>query len=123
MYKIIFNDNLSEAERICDTVALVKNKTVKIGSPKELARGLFARRISITIQNISTSLIKEISSLDFVSQEQIDGNKLILNVKNPEEDNPRVIFWLIQHGAQIQFVSEEEHTLEDVYLKLIEEGG
>lgn len=120
---LINTHNLSEAERICDTVALVKNKTVKIGGPKELARGLFARTISITIQNIPPSLLQDISSLDFISQEQVTGHRLILNVKNPEEDNPRVISWLIKQGLQVQFVTEEEHSLEDVYLKLIEEGG
>jgi ABC-2 type transport system ATP-binding protein len=120
---LINTHNLSEAERICDTVALVKNKTVKIGSPKELARGLFARTISITMQNIPPSLLKDISSLDFIAQEQVSGNQLILNVKNPEEDNPRVVSWLIKQGLQVQFVTEEEHSLEDVYLKLIEEGG
>jgi ABC-2 type transport system ATP-binding protein len=120
---LINTHNLSEAERICDTVALVKNKTVKIGNPKELARGLFARTISITMQSIPPSLLKDISSLGFISQEQVNGNQLMLNVRNPEEDNPRVISWLIKQGLQIQFVTEEEHSLEDVYLKLIEEGG
>lgn len=120
---LINTHNLSEAERICDTVALVKNRTVKIGSPKELARGLFARTISITMQKIPPSLLNDISSLDFVSQAQVNGNQLILNVRNPEEDNPRVVSWLIKQGLDVQFVTEEEHSLEDVYLKLIEEGG
>jgi len=120
---LINTHNLSEAERICDTVALVKNKTIKIGNPKMLARGLFARTINITMQQIPPSLLKDISSLDFISQEQVNGNQLILNVRNPEEDNPRVISWLINQGLQVQFVTEEEHSLEDVYLKLLEEGG
>jgi ABC-2 type transport system ATP-binding protein len=119
---LINTHNLSEAERICDTVALVKNKVVKVGNPKELAHGLFARTISITLQKIPSSLQKDISSLEYVSHVQINGNQLILNVKNPEEDNPRVISWLMHQGLQVQFVSEEEHSLEDVYLKLIEEG-
>ena len=120
---LINTHNLSEAERICDTVALVKNRTVKVGSPKELARGLFARTISITMQKIPPSLLKDISSLDFVSKAQVNGNQLVLNVRNPEEDNPQVISWLMKQGLQVQFVTEEEHSLEDVYLKLIEEGG
>jgi len=120
---LINTHNLSEAERICDTVALVKNKTVKIGSPKELARGLFSRTISITMQQIPPSLLNNISTLDFISQEQVNGNQLILKVRNPEEDNPRVISWLMKQGLQVQFVTEEEHSLEEVYLRLIEEGG
>lgn len=120
---LINTHNLSEAERICDTVALVKNKTVKIGNPKELARGLFTRRISITMQKIPSSLLEDIASLDFISQEQVNNNQLILNVRNPEEDNPRVISWLVKQGIEVQFVTEEEHSLEEVYLKLIEDGG
>jgi ABC-2 type transport system ATP-binding protein len=119
---VINTHNLSEAERICDTVALVKNRVVKVGNPKELARGLFARTINITLQAIPPSLLKDINALEYVSQARIDGNHLILNVRNPEEDNPRVISWLMHQGVEIQFVSEEEHSLEDVYLKLIEEG-
>lgn len=120
---VINTHNLAEAERICDTVALVKNRIVKVGNPKELARGLFARRISITLQKVPPTLVKDISSLEFVSQARVNGNTLILNVRNPEEDNPQVVSWLNKQGLQIQFVNEEEHSLEDVYLKLIEESG
>jgi ABC-type multidrug transport system ATPase subunit len=52
----------------------------------------------------------------------VKGNQLVLNVRNPEEDNPRVVSWLMKQGLQVQFVTEEEHSLEEVYLKLIEEG-
>jgi ABC-2 type transport system ATP-binding protein len=120
---LINTHNLSEAERICDTVALVKNRTVKIGNPKDLAKGLFTRTISITMQNIPSTLLKDIESLGLVSQAQVKGKQLILNVRNPEEDNPQVLSWLLKQGLQVQFVSEEEHSLEDVYLKLIEEAG
>jgi ABC-2 type transport system ATP-binding protein len=118
---LINTHNLAEAERICDTVALVKNRVVKVGNPKELARGLFARTICITLQTIPSSLLKDISSLEFVSQARVSGNQLFLNVRNPEEDNPLVLSWLVKQGLQVQFVSEEEHSLEDVYLKLIGE--
>lgn len=120
---LINTHNLSEAERICDTVALVKNMVVKVGNPKELARGLFARTITITLQKIPASLKKEISSLGVVSDAEVQGNQLTVHVKNPEQDNPAVIAWLMNKGLAVQFVSEEEHSLEDVYLKLIEEAG
>ena len=120
---LINTHNLSEAERICDKVALVKNKIVRVGSPKELARGLFARTINITLHHIPPSLPKALSSLSYISQIQIHEKQLTFNVRDPEEDNPKVISWLMQQGLQVQFVSEEEHSLEDVYLKLIEEAG
>ena len=118
---LINTHNLAEAERICDCVALVKNRLVKVGNPKQLARGLFARTINITLQKIPPTLLKQIASLKFVSEARVSGKQLILNVSNPEEDNPLVIDWLLKQGLQVQFVSEAEHSLEDVYLKLIGE--
>jgi len=115
--------NLSEAERICDTVALVKNRVVKVGNPKELARGLFARTVSFTLEKIPPTLLQDIASLEVVSQARLNGRQLLVNVRRPEEDNPVIISWLINQGVSVQFVTEEEHSLEDVYLKLIEEGG
>ena len=120
---LINTHNLSEAERICDTVALVKNRMVKIGNPKQLAKGLFTRTINITLQSIPPKVLKEIESFALVSNVQVKGNQLIVNVRNPEEDNPQILSWLLQQGAKVQFIQEEEHSLEDVYLKLIEEAG
>lgn len=119
---MINTHNLDEAERICDTVALVKNRLIKVGNPKELARGLFTRTISITLGNIPDSLIKDISKLDFISKARTEKNKLFLNVNDPETDNNKIISWLINKGLNIQFLTEEEHSLEDVYLKLIGEA-
>jgi len=118
---LINTHNLSEAERICDTVAVVKNRLIKIGNPKKLAKGLFNRTITITIESIPPTVLKEIESLEYVSHVTVEGNHLKLNVKNPEEDNSQVLSWLLKHGLNVQFVNEEEHSLEDVYLKLIEE--
>ena len=120
---LINTHNLSEAERICDTVALVKNRMVKIGNPKQLAKGLFTRTVSITLQNIPPRVLKEIESFTLVSDVQVKENQLIVHVRNPEEDNPQILSWLLQQGAKVQFIQEEEHSLEDVYLKLIEEAG
>lgn len=119
---LINTHNLAEAERVCDTVAVVKNKLIKVGNPKELARGLFTRTVCVTLDHIPSSLVKNISTLDVVSQVRADGNKLFLNVNDPETDNPKIISWLIKKELNVQFLSEEEYSLEDVYLKLIGEA-
>jgi ABC-2 type transport system ATP-binding protein len=119
---LINTHNLNEAEKICNQVALLKNRLIKVGKPKELARGLFARAIRVTLDKIPQSLPKKISSLDYISNARIQENDLVLNVDDPERDNNRIISWLMDKGFNIQFVSEEEYSLEDVYLKLIEEG-
>ncbi|WP_455393189.1 ABC transporter ATP-binding protein [[Eubacterium] cellulosolvens] len=120
---LINTHNLAEAERICNNIALIKNHLVRVGKPKELARGLFARSIRVTMDRIPKALTNKISALSQVEHARVEGEQLVLDVKNPEEDNNKIISWLMAKGFNVQFVSEEEYSLEDVYLKLIEEGG
>ena len=49
------------------------------------------------------------------------GNNLLFSVKDPEKENPEIISKLTKAGAKITYVTEEKHSLEDVYLKII--GG
>ncbi len=119
---LINTHNLSEAERICNKVALIKNRLIKVGNPRELAHGLFARTISITLDRVPDALVNDISKLDIVSNVKAQDNKLFLNVNHPEIDNQKIISWLMKKGLNVQFLSEEEHSLEDVYLKLIGES-
>ena len=41
---------------------------------------------------------------------------------DPEADNPRLVEALVKAGAAIVSVKEKEHTLEDIYLKLVKGG-
>jgi ABC-2 type transport system ATP-binding protein len=44
---------------------------------------------------------------------------LLVTLDNPDEQNPEIIRTLVNAGADIQFVGELRHSLEDVYLKLV----
>ncbi len=48
-------------------------------------------------------------------------NKLIVDLDNPEEDNPQLVRAVVNAGGNIQYVTELRSSLEDVYLKLIRE--
>jgi ABC-2 type transport system ATP-binding protein len=50
-------------------------------------------------------------------------NKLILDVDNPEKDNPDLVRAIVEAGGNVQYVTELKSTLEDVYLKLIREAS
>ena len=49
-------------------------------------------------------------------------NKLILEMENPEKDNPQVVRAVVKAGGEVQFVTELRSSLEDVYLKLVREA-
>ena len=62
--------------------------------------------------------VKEINKIKNI---KTSDNKLILEIENPEKDNPLVVRAIVQAGGNIQYVTELRSTLEDVYLKLIRE--
>ncbi len=48
-------------------------------------------------------------------------NKLIVTIDEPDEQNPILIRELLSIGAEVVFVGELRHSLEDVYLQLMQE--
>ncbi|MCW4005880.1 MAG: ABC transporter ATP-binding protein [Candidatus Bathyarchaeota archaeon] len=115
--------NLDEAERLCDRIAILKTRLVTVGSPQELKRSLYNRKTIVHFQQQVTSQIEAAAkTLSFVKSTRIMENKLILDMDNPERDNPELIRAIVATGANIQYVTELKSTLEDVYLKVIREA-
>ena len=48
------------------------------------------------------------------------GAKLVIGLRDPARENPEIVRALAGQGAPIQFVNELRHSLEDVYLSLLE---
>jgi len=117
---LLCTHNLSEAERLCHRVALLKTRLVALGTPKELKERIFGRRVVITLQRP----LPEVPplGLPFVREIHLDGKKLFVSVDDPERHNPVLIQKLVELGAEIVYVAEEARTLEEVYLELLEGG-
>jgi ABC-2 type transport system ATP-binding protein len=60
-----------------------------------------------------------VGALPFVREAKIVDNKLLVSLDEPETHNPEIIRVLVSVGADIQFVGELRHSLEDVYLQLV----
>jgi ABC-2 type transport system ATP-binding protein len=66
--------------------------------------------------------VASVQKLGAVKNLRTSDNKLILDIDNPEKDNPEVVRAIVQAGGNIQYITELRSTLEDVYLKLIREA-
>jgi len=115
--------NLDEAERLCDRIAILKTKLVAVDSPKNLEHSLYNRRTIIHLEDVSDATVAAVKVLGMVKNLRVTDNKLILDIDNPEKDNPEVIRAIVKAGGNIQYVTELRSTLEDVYLKLIREAS
>ncbi len=111
--------NLDEADRLCDRIAVFKTHLLVIGTPNQLRSQLFGRKVVFHLRNAQETYVSEVSILPFVQDALILDGKLLVTLDNPDEQNPEIIRTLVKAGADIQFVGELRHSLEDVYLKLV----
>ena len=117
----ICTHNLDEADRLCDRVAVFKQRLRVVDAPANLRRQVYGRRITVQLAQDAADFKDSLMAVKGVREVEIIDHTLAFNTENPELDNPKVIRRLVQAGANIQFVNEVRHTLEEVYLNLITE--
>jgi ABC-2 type transport system ATP-binding protein len=115
--------NLDEADRLCDRVAIFKTRLITVDSPANIRQRLYGRRVVFHLRQPGEPLAAAARALPFVKEVQAVDNKLVVALDNPEDDNPALIRHLVEAGAEIQFVGELRHSLEDVYLRLIDQAA
>ena len=113
--------NLDEAERLCDRIGILKTRLIAVDSPRNLERSLYNRKTIVHLERITDSVLAAVRGLSFVKNVRTSENKLLLDMDNPEKDNPQLVRAIVETGGNIQYVTELRSTLEDVYLKLIRE--
>jgi len=112
---------LEEAERLCDRVAILNTTLRRIGRPDELRDQLFARTLTIRTLAPISSPDRVFAGLDAVDGWHPGGPATyILAVSEPAAAAPAVTRALVAAGADVLSIAESHHTLEDVYLELID---
>jgi len=115
--------NLDEADRLCDRIGILKTRLIVVDSPKNLERSLYNRKTIVHLESITSPVLATVKGLSAVKNLKTSDNKLILDMDNPERDNPELVRAIVAAGGNIQYVTELRSTLEDVYLKLIREAS
>lgn len=118
----ICTHNLDEADRLCDRVAVIKQRLIRVDAPETLRQGLYGRSVRVRLRERAPGLIPLVRELPFVTEviETAEGLRVALN--EPESHNPELIQALVAAGAAIQFVERESHSLEQVYFDLLRES-
>ncbi len=111
--------NLDEADRLCDRIGVFKSRLLVIDTPANLRTSVFGRKVVFHLREANDIFAVEVRKLDFAREVKTVDNKLVVTLDNPEAKNPEVIRVLVNAGADIQFVGELRHSLEEVYLQLV----
>ena len=113
---------LEEAERLCDRVAILNRSLRSIGRPAELRDQLFARTLTVRTLAPLGSPDRVFAGLPGVDAWRADGPAgYALTVSDQALAAPHVTRALVAAGADVLSIDESRHSLEDVYLELIDE--
>lgn len=112
--------NLDEAQRICDKIGIFNTKLLAIGTPEELEESVWGNKTVIQLEQVTDKILKALYRLS-LGNIATDKNKLIIEVVNPEKENPIIVDAIVDAGGQVQYVTKLSPTLEDAYLKFVRE--
>jgi len=113
---------LEEAERLCDRVAILNTSLRTIGRPDELRDRLFTKTLHVRTGAPLAAPEQVFAGLAGVERWQ-GGDAAVyeLVVSDARLAAPAVARALVAAGADILSLHEERHSLEDVYLELIDD--
>lgn len=111
--------NLDEAERLCDRVGIFQQRLLTLDSPANLREKMYGRRVVFHLRELQPAWVQLVANIPGTGEVETVDNKLVVSLNDPEESNPKIVNALVTAGAQIQFVGEIRHSLEQIYLEMV----
>jgi len=112
---------LEEAERLCHRVAILNTTLRLVGRPDELREQLFRRSLDVRLRAPLDDPKAVLGALPEVEGWEQTPSGYTLTVSAPDLAAPALARALVAAGADILSIAESHHSLEDVYLELIDE--
>jgi ABC-2 type transport system ATP-binding protein len=120
---LLSTHNLSEAEQICDRIAVFRTRLIALDTAEALRERQFAPHVNVRLVEVSESLLEALTREPYVLEARRGDARgsLSVRLKAIDQDRPRLVARLVELGAQVLEVREAERSLEDVYLSLVQE--
>jgi len=112
---------LEEAERLCDRVAILSTTLRLVGRPDELRDRLFSRSLEVRVRTPLEDPNAVLGGLPGVQGWEQTPSGYSLAVSDPDLAAPHVAKALVGAGAEVLSLAEARHSLEDVYLELVDQ--
>ena len=112
---------LEEAERLCDRVAILNTTLRLIGRPDELRKQLYRRSVDVRLRAPLDDPKAVLGAVPEIEGWEQTPSGYTLTVSDPDLAAPALARALVGADADILSIAESHHSLEDVYLELIDE--
>ena len=116
---ILCTHNLNEAEMLADRIAIIRRgRIVALGTAFELKAQLLGDPVlELRLAQPLDGLLSDVE--DLVSVENSGDTWLRYSTPDPERVNPRLLQQLAEKGVPVVTLSEVPRSLEDVYLRIV----
>ncbi|NPV06551.1 MAG: ABC transporter ATP-binding protein [Anaerolineae bacterium] len=119
---ILCTHNLFEADLLCSRIGIIKQRLLRVDTPAGLRASLYGQKVEVELSEPAPGIEKVVKSLPFVTSVQSDHGTMVVELQDPDRNNPVMVSRMVEAGAQIRYVRPVEHSLEDAYLALVAEG-
>ena len=116
---LLSTHNLDEVDRVADRVAVLRTRLVAVDTPAALRTRLFGRRIRVELARNAASHVSMLRA-GGIDDVKVEGAVISVAV-NEHVTVAGLVRRLVENGADINAVIPEERSLEDVYLRLLED--
>lgn len=114
--------NLNEADRLCDRIGLFRTHLIEVDTSQNLRVKFFGRKVVIHLRTVNPAWLPQLQALPGVQDISQVESKLVITTEDPENWNPQIIRTLVTAGADVQFVGELRHSLEEIYMQTMGEN-
>ncbi|HEX5414876.1 MAG TPA: ABC transporter ATP-binding protein [Chloroflexota bacterium] len=115
--------NLPEADELCDLIGVFQTRLLDVDTPRNLRTRLFGQGTRVRVAGDATAWLAVARALPFVRDAAAATSILTVTLPDPDADNPALVRALVQAGAEIRAVEPLSHSLEEVYLGLLDARG
>jgi ABC-2 type transport system ATP-binding protein len=113
---------LDEAEKLCDRVAILNTTLRSVGRPAELRERLFTSALVVKTVAPLSDPDECFGGIGAVEGWRFDDlGSYVLSVSDAGVAAPEVTRALVAAGVDVLSISEARHSLEDVYLELVDD--
>jgi ABC-2 type transport system ATP-binding protein len=114
--------NLPEADELCDLVGVFRGRLLRVDTPANLRAALFGRGTRVRVVGPPEPWLETIRALPFARTVAVQGDALVVTLDYPDDENPALVQALLDAGAKIRYVEPRAHSLEEVYLELLNDA-